>query len=86
MSEQLTVTTAFSITTALEADAIAAAAEADLRALKRMRYLDELAGMGRPHKTKKANWLKFCHSCGCNISHRPKGETFCARCRKGRKR
>jgi rRNA maturation endonuclease Nob1 len=34
-----------------------------------------------PHPSKQANWLKFCHGCGRDISGTAKGVIFCgARC------
>lgn len=83
MSEQLTITTALSIiTAALEADAIAREAAAERRGRRRMRYLDELAALGKPTGGKKANWLKFCHACGRDISRAAKGVVFCGGCAK----
>ena len=34
----------------------------------RMRYLGRLIKMGRSHPSKRADWIKFCHVCGVDIS------------------
>jgi len=33
-----------------------------------------------PHPSKRANWLKFCHRCGADISHTPRGVRLCTYC------
>ena len=50
---------------------------------KHMRYLDSLLRMeserGR-HPSKRANWLKFCRTCGTDISQMPNRVRLCFRC------
>jgi hypothetical protein len=49
-----------------------------------MRYLDRLISLGRPHASKRADWLKYCHVCGVDISHSPRGVRVCTRCEETR--
>jgi hypothetical protein len=50
------------------------------RAANRMGYLNYLIRLGW-HPLKRANWLKFCHRCGADISTSPRRETLCGRCK-----
>lgn len=53
----------------------------DMERFKRhLRYLDRLIRIGRSHDSKRADWLKFCHVCGADISTTARGVRTCEGC------
>lgn len=55
-------------------------ADFNSRERSHMRYITRLTRAGRPHPSKRANWLHFCQKCGKNISDSPKGTRICGEC------